>query len=698
MPGPTPPLTHEQCRLKVCAVCYCKSGQKATKVVTETQETLIQKLVFSGYSRKDTKFPSGLCLTCLFSLLDHKKGQSLQNKKSEPRLLLLPDPDTYETELKRVTRSSSDSACQCRICDVGRMNGVKWKHFVATCKKSATPTSTIAQYDRLCKDCLAPIYRGSNHSLMMCRSKRQSLENISQAVSNSNSSMDLVASQFLRSEMTESGSDSVLVRSATGGAPLQVSVGKSAEAPLPSISLEQARVMQVEANLSDRQVGKVFKNLRLQLGRKIVEPGLRDNLVKEKCKFDSFFSADQVQFSDSEGNAIIRPFVYCSDIVGFVHEIAKLRGVNLADLVLKVGLDGGKGHLKMILTVYDPSCLLVNMGGGSRVTRELGIGSGEEYSLLGRKKIMILACSPNTPENYTNLQIFYDMVGINQLAYKQTGDMKALNILLGMMACSSLCGCCYCDAKRSSEEWVDGGAHLRSAANIAENVANFQKVAGGDRNKAKDISANCVTKALLFDEDDDPETLVLLKCPPPALHLKLSLNHLLVELSKVWPPILEWLASKHIELEPYHGGQTLEGNECSKVLRNLESLEEVIPATFSIFLETLKAFRDVVESCFGFLLDPFYKMVLARFRSQFKMLQEKFQVSMTNKIHIICIHVEEFCDLVGRGLGEFSEQETENSHSAFDFILDRYRVKDMNSPVYHVQYYKAVMNFNSNNV
>ena len=104
MPGPTPPLTHEQCRLKVCAVCYCKSGQKATKVVTETQETLIQKLVFSGYSRKDTKFPSGLCLTCLFGLLDHKKGQSLQNKKSEPRLLLLPDPDTYETELKRVTR------------------------------------------------------------------------------------------------------------------------------------------------------------------------------------------------------------------------------------------------------------------------------------------------------------------------------------------------------------------------------------------------------------------------------------------------------------------------------------------------------------------------------------------------------------------------------------------------------------------
>ena len=60
--------------------------------------------------------------------------------------------------------------------------------------------------------------------------------------------------------------------------------------------------------------------------------------------------------------------------------------------------------------------------------------------------------------------------------------------------------------------------------------------------------------------------------------------------------------------------------------------------------------------------------------------------------------VEEFCDMTGRGLGEFSEQETENSHSAFDTILDRYRVKDTRSPVYHKQYFKAVMNFNSNNV
>ena len=115
-------------------------------------------------------------------------------------------------------------------------------------------------------------------------------------------------------------------------------------------------------------------------------------------------------------------------------------------------------------------------------------------------------------------------------------------------------------------------------------------------------------------------------------------------------------------------------------------------------MATFKAFRDVVDSCFGFILDPFYKQVLARFKSEYQKLQDEFNVSMPNNIHVIVVHVEEFCYLVGRGLGEFSEQETENAHSAFDSLLDRYRVRDINSNIYHIQYFKAVMNFNSNNV
>ena len=75
-----------------------------------------------------------------------------------------------------------------------------------------------------------------------------------------------------------------------------------------------------------------------------------------------------------------------------------------------------------------------------------------------------------------------------------------------------------------------------------------------------------------------------------------------------------------------------------------------------------------------------------------------FNVSETVKIHIILTHVEEFIRKEGRPLGEFSEQELENSHSAWLVVWSRYKVKDMSSDIYLQRLPKAVDNFNSNNI
>ena len=76
---------------------------------------------------------------------------------------------------------------------------------------------------------------------------------------------------------------------------------------------------------------------------------------------------------------------------------------------------------------------------------------------------------------------------------------------------------------------MEGGARLRSVESLGKNMLQFQDTG---RERAKDTSANVVEKSLMFDDEYLPSTLVLEKCPPPALHLKLSLNHILVELSK----------------------------------------------------------------------------------------------------------------------------------------------------------------------
>ena len=147
-----------------------------------------------------------------------------------------------------------------------------------------------------------PTYlQSSNHTENVCQSRRQTVQNVQHAVSTSNTCMDLVASDFLKEKVSESPHDTVHLRSSTGGHQLPVSLGKPGVTSLQPITVQQAKVIQLEANLSDRQMGRVMKNLRLQFGRKIVEPGLRETLTEDKKKFNQFFNADLVQFKDNGG-------------------------------------------------------------------------------------------------------------------------------------------------------------------------------------------------------------------------------------------------------------------------------------------------------------------------------------------------------------------------------------------------------------
>ena len=75
-----------------------------------------------------------------------------------------------------------------------------------------------------------------------------------------------------------------------------------------------------------------------------------------------------------------------------------------------------------------------------------------------------------------------------------------------------------------------------------------------------------------------------------------------------------------------------------------------------------------MDSAFGFTLDPFYLNVIEDFRSSFNLLRDKFGVCESNKLHIIFNHVPQFISMTGKPLGQFSEQELENSHSAFESI------------------------------
>lgn len=80
--------------------------------------------------------------------------------------------------------------------------------------------------------------------------------------------------------------------------------------------------------------------------------------------------------------------------------------------------------------------------------------------------------------------------------------------------------------------------------------------------------------------------------PIPVLHcLKLGpVNHIIMALREVYPGVDEKLALMHLVLSAYHGG-SYEGNECSKILNNIDKL--CIPEDHKPFMDALTALRDL---------------------------------------------------------------------------------------------------------
>ena len=65
--------------------------------------------------------------------------------------------------------------------------------------------------------------------------------------------------------------------------------------------------------------------------------------------------------------------------------------------------------------------------------------------------------------------------------------------------------------------------------------------------------------------------------------------------------------------------------------------EEYIP-----FIDTLEAFEEVVETCFGFEYNEQYEEKIELFEKSWMHLKEEFGITIPNKCHIIFTHVKDY--------------------------------------------------------
>ena len=140
-----------------------------------------------------------------------------------------------------------------------------------------------------------------------------------------------------------------------------------------------------------------------------------------------------------------------------------------------------------------------------------------------------------------------------------------------------------------------------------------------------------------------------------------------------------------------------QGNQCNKWLNRAGMFRDTLPQRLKIFGNCLLALAKVVKSCFGNVVIEGWQ----RYIQDFQRCYKKLKITWTPTIHSIITHVRDFYFIKGtaKGLGYYSEQATEHSHTAWDDVWTRRRFKrDYNHPKYAVQLKSAMATFNSEHI
>jgi G:T-mismatch repair DNA endonuclease (very short patch repair protein) len=660
-------MDHSEARHKVCVICYNKAKRSLSPIYVK----VIQDYVIENYSVENVDFPCGLCDSCRIIVSQYKNGDTKRT---------LPLVDDYYPGTRILTRGKS--VCECRICNVAKSNGIGAKSLKK--RKGRPPSEPIPKKVKICPNCFGHIYQGCKHSSSICGSKKQKLENISRNVLTDEKTLQQVSSKVLK-DLCVPGCSTVQL--STLGTPLKVSLPPKQAADSSSshsqLSVEDVISMQSSTGLSDRQLFQVLRDIRLKFGRHSVESNIKATLISRKTVFSDLFVKETVDFVDAKNNKIARPFVFCKNVTEFLDRILLLRGTDGFLNEDKIGFDDGKEVLKLTLSIFDPNNSLPLEP--LRVTRSKGITQGHKFSAGGVNKSFILAAAPKTPESYNNCKIFLERTNAKDIQFHFAADLKMINICLGIMSHASLHPCPYCEGTKNVFE-VD--APSRTLETIE---ANFQKwqAESGKKSTLKQYY-NCSNEPLLHS-NHNMSTSVLSIVPPPSLHIKLGIvNKLYSELLKLFPNLDDWPKSLYITKERYHG-ETFEGNECNRLLANLDMLSSMLPRNLMPYHSCFLAFRDAMQACFGSSLDPSYSQKILEFENSYKALG----ISITSKVHIMTRHVPEFLEMHGKPLAQFSEQVVEHCHSKFDRLFNSYRIKDIHHTAYIDQLYRAILHFNS---
>jgi hypothetical protein len=439
--------------------------------------------------------------------------------------------------------------------------------------------------------------------------------------------------------------------------------------------------IQLSLDLSINKTLKLASELRKAAGAKIFESNIKTKLRDTYHSVDEFFQIAEIDYVEEVNREVksvtTKATVFCNNIQKFISCVMDKR--QYKDAIIKVGIDGGGGFLKICLSLLQKNeneydCGLSKQGSSSRNVKDTSV-----------KQLFIIGIVCGVQENYHNIQKLWNLLKLNDIhKFYVATDLKLANILTGIMTHSSMYPCTWCNIDKY--HLLNKGT-LRSLESNTKNNNNWS-ISGGNKNDLKKFG-NCIFPPII---QSSVENAIILKIiPPPELHLMMGVvNNIYSAMNKDFPEVCEkWAGICHVQKEAFYGG-SFNGNSCRLLLAKVHVLRSICPLNCLKYVQCLCTFELVVKSCFGNNLLNNFENAIQQFKSDFIQLD----ISVTPKIHAIFYHIEEFCKHESGGLGNFSEQASEAVHADFKKIWARYKIAETH-PEFPSKFLKSVQFYNS---
>lgn len=727
--------THGQLRSMVCLVCF----QKRSDIWIITGGVVLERIrtsFMTNYDPEDQYVPNGLCGRCR-KILERIAGGSADADS-------LPNPvDFGALDFPALTRSSGApkeqqdlTNCPCGICSVATVHAGKIGH--PDFRKGSIPRGpqpkpgpkrlATPRPIKVCQRCRQVIGRGIFHPSNCTITDRR--ENIRQSLEEDPRGAEIAASELLKQKAEEAPKGASSVQIATKGPlPLSVPVPGSSNpmkarkclfdnSPVPAAAVSQ--MMQSEG-LSLNKVKGIAQNMRTWKGRDALEPGLMDKLRLADKSLEEFFTVTECQLDSSlkeersNGGKVPRSVVHCNNIDGLIDRIRDHRKYHRGtDLECKIGIDGGGKFLKVCLNIERKFDDFTSPEKQKSRSSYADGASTSAFRDSGVKKLIILAIVEDVSESYSNVKTLLNLIGSSRACICKcihAFDMKLANVFLGLGTASSTYPCPWCEL--SSKDFNDPiflmtGGNPRTLGSIRKNSLLYKSAVSKHTGKQKLSSApfkNCEEFPL---SDLPDETWALDVVAPMELHFHIGIVNLLCDLLKkifldfkgCTITLATWAGPLGLERSAHYGGQ-FDGNQCRKLLENVDRLQDIIKQSGSLLfnkcapvLEAFYAFNAVRKACFGVDLAPDYHRHIQNFAQAF----QKLERNVTPKAHGILVHVAQFLERQNRnkGLGFWSEQASESVHKDFDslWVGSSYK-RGIGHPQYSSQLMKCVVTYNS---